>query len=52
MATSSAMRLLGSAGTGFGQGWETRKKQRFQRGIVVLLGHYGLNWDIADAVGH
>ena len=22
-ATSSAMRLLGSAGTGFGQGWET-----------------------------
>ena len=25
MATSSAMRLLGSAGTGFGQGWETRK---------------------------
>ena len=27
MATSSAMRLLGSAGTGFGQGWETRKNK-------------------------
>ena len=39
MATSSAMRLRGSAGTGFGQGWETRKIKTYVTATLCDCGN-------------